>query len=54
MIVHTDNHYIVRVNVNGTDYYTDNAASDGAHTSRPFGEVYGSTSGSDMGTHLDY
>ncbi len=54
MIVYTSEHYIVRVNVNGTDYYTDNAALSGQHTSRPFGEVYGSTSGSDRGTHLDY
>ena len=53
-IVYTDSHYIVRVTINGHDYYTDNAANTGQHTSRPFGEVYGGTSGTDMGTHLSY
>lgn len=54
-IIHTDGHYIVKVTCDGTDYYTDNAANSGNHTTRPFGEVWnGNTSGSDMGTHLDY
>ena len=55
-IYHTTNHYIVKVNVDGTDYWTDNAASDGAHTTRPFGQVYGDdpSTATEMGTHLDY
>ena len=53
-IIHTDGHYIVRVTCEGKDYYTDNAANSGNHTTRPFGEVYGGKSGSEMGKHLDY
>ena len=57
VIVHTGaggGHYIVRVNVAGSTYYTDNAANTGNHTSRPFGEVYkGITDGSDIGTRIE-
>jgi len=54
VIVHTDGHYIVKVNVDGETYYTDNAASTGSHTTRPFGEVWrGITDGSEVGTRLE-
>lgn len=53
VIVHVPEHYIVRVTIDGKTYYTDNAASDGAHTTRPFGEVWrGNTSGSVVGTKI--
>ena len=46
-------HYIVKVTINGQVYYTDNAASSGSHTSRPFGEVWlGQTSGEEVGTKI--
>ena len=52
-IIHVPEHYIVRVTIDGKAYYTDNAASDGAHTTRPFGEVWrGITSGSEVGTKI--
>ena len=54
VIVHTDGHYIVKLNIAGQTYYTDNAAADGSHTTRPFGEVWrGITSGSEVGTRLE-
>lgn len=47
-------HYIVKVTINGQVYYTDNAASSGSHTSRPFGEVWlGATSGTEVGTKIE-
>lgn len=54
-IYHTTNHYIVKVNVDGKDYWTDNAANSGSHTTRPFGEVYGDdpSTATECGTHLD-
>lgn len=51
-IIHTSGHYIVKVTVDGQTYYTDNAANSGQHTSRPFGEVWGSTSGSEVGKKI--
>lgn len=46
-------HYIVKVTIKGQVYYTDNAASSGNHTSRPFGEVWlGATSGEEVGTKI--
>lgn len=45
-------HYIVKVTINGKDYYTDNAASSGYHTSRPFGEVFGQPIGDEVGTRI--
>jgi len=45
-------HYIVRVKVNGQTYYTDNAASTGSHTTRPFGQVFGQPIGSEVGTKI--
>ena len=54
-IVYVPGHYIVRVPVNGKNWFTDNAANTGQHTSRPFGQVWrGITSGTDKGTHLSY
>lgn len=53
VIVHTTGHYIVKVKAGGKTYYTDNAASTGSHTSRPFGEVWrGITNGSEVGTKI--
>lgn len=53
VILHVPSHYIVRVTIDGKNYFTDNAASDGAHTTRPFGEVWrGNTSGSVVGTKI--
>lgn len=55
VIVAVPGHYIVKVNANGQTYYTDNAASTGSHTTRPFGQVWnGVTDGEERGTHLDY
>ena len=53
-ILHTTNHYIVRVTCDGKDYYTDNAANSGNHTTRPFGEVYGDdpSTGSEIGAKI--
>ena len=45
-------HYIVKVTINGKDYFTDNAATSGNHTSRPFGEVFGQPIGSEVGTRI--
>ena len=45
-------HYIVRVKVKGKVYATDNAASDGQHTTRSFGEVWGPSSGTAKGTKI--
>lgn len=46
-ILHVPGHYIIRLIINGKKYYTDNAASTGSHTTRPFGQVWrGMTSGS--------
>jgi hypothetical protein len=54
-IVHVPDHYIVRLTIKGKNWFTDNAAVTGQHTSRPFGQVYHNmTSGTDMGTHLSY
>ena len=54
VIVHTDGHYIVKLNISGKTYFTDNAANSGNHTSRPFGEVWrGITSGSEVGTKIE-
>ena len=54
VIVHTSGHYIVKLTIKGKIYYTDNAASTGAHTSRPFGEVWRDiTSGSEVGTKIE-
>ena len=55
VIIHTQHpkvgHYIVRLKINGKYYYTDNAASSGAHTTRAFGKVWeGITKGSNRGT----
>ena len=36
----------------GKEYYTDNAASSGSHTSRPFGEVFGQPIGDEVGTRI--
>lgn len=53
VILHVPSHYIVRVTIDGKNYFTDNAASDGAHTTRPFGEVWrGNTNGSVVGTKI--
>ena len=53
VIVHTPKHYIVKLKINGKTYYTDNAASTGSHTTRPFGEVWrGITSGEEVGTKI--
>ena len=53
VIVHVPSHYIVKLTIDGKTYYTDNAASDGQHTTRPFGEVWrGNTSGSVVGTRI--
>lgn len=56
-IIHTSGkdgggHYIVRVTIDGKTYYTDNASTTGSHTSRPFGEVWGPTSGSEVGKKI--
>ena len=45
-------HYIVKVTIGGKEYFTDNAASSGYHTSRPFGEVFGQPIGSEVGTRI--
>lgn len=45
-------HYVVKVICNGKEYYTDNAATSGNHTTRPFGEVFGQPIGSDVGTKV--
>lgn len=53
VIVHVPSHYIVKLTIKGKTYYTDNAASDGQHTTRPFGEVWhNNTSGSVVGTKI--
>ena len=53
VIVHVPEHYIVKLSIGGKTYYTDNAASTGSHTSRPFGEVWrGVTSGSEVGAKI--
>ena len=53
VIIHVPNHYIVKVTIDGKAYYTDNAAADGAHTTRPFGEVWhNNTSGTVVGTKI--
>jgi len=53
VIVHVPSHYIVKLTIDGKTYYTDNAAEDGKHTTRPFGEVWrGNTSGSVVGTKI--
>lgn len=53
VIVHVPNHYIVKLDIGGKTYYTDNAADDGKHTTRPFGEVWrGNTSGSVVGNRI--
>lgn len=53
VIVHVPSHYIVKLTINGKTYYTDNAASDGQHTTRAFGEVWrGNTNGSEVGTKI--
>ncbi|WP_407422059.1 hypothetical protein [Methanobrevibacter sp.] len=53
VILHVPEHYIVKVTIKGKAYFTDNAASDGQHTTRPFGEVWrGNTSGSVVGTKI--
>lgn len=56
-IIHTSGkdgqgHYIVRVKIDGKNYYTDNASNTGSHTSRAFGEVWGPTSGSEVGKKI--
>ena len=56
-IVHTagkdgKGHYIVKLDISGQTYYTDNAASTGSHTTRSFGSVWGPTSGSVVGTKI--
>lgn len=45
-------HYIVRVTINGKQYFTDNAASSGCHTTRPFGQVFGQPIGSEVGKRI--
>ena len=53
VIVHVPSHYIVKLTIDGKTYYTDNAADDGKHTTRPFGQVWrGNTSGSVVGTKI--
>ena len=53
VIMHVPNHYIVKLTISGKTYYTDNAASDGQHTTRAFGEVWNNnTSGSEVGTRI--
>lgn len=53
VIVHVPSHYIVKLTIDGKTYYTDNAASDGQHTTRAFGEVWrGNTSGTEVGTRI--
>ncbi len=53
VIVHVPGHYIVKLTIKGSTYYTDNAASTGSHTTRPFGQVWnGNTSGSVVGTKI--
>ena len=53
VIVHVPSHYIVKLTIDGKTYYTDNAAEDGKHTTRPFGEVWrGNTSGTVVGTKI--
>jgi len=57
VIVHVNNHYIVKTEINGKSYLSDSSGAEGAHNTRPFGEVFtydGVTSGSVVGTHLDY
>lgn len=52
-IVHVTGHYIVRVTIKGKNYFTDNAAATGSHTSRAFGKTWkGMTKGSVVGTHI--
>lgn len=52
-IVHTPNHYIVKITIDKKTYYTDNAAATGSHTTRAFGEVWRNiTSGSSVGTKI--
>lgn len=53
VIVHVPSHYIVKLSIGGKTYYTDNAAADGQHTTRAFGQVWnGNTSGSEVGTKI--
>lgn len=57
-IIHTKHpkagHYIVRLNIGGKYYYTDNAASTGKHTTRAFGKVWeGITKGTNKGTIVE-
>ena len=53
VIVFVPGHYIVKVNVNGKTYYTDNGWTEGQLSKRPFGEVWrGITSGSEIGTRV--
>ncbi len=47
-----EGHYIVKLDINGQTYYTDNAAASGSHTTRPFGSVYGPKTNDVVGTKI--
>ena len=47
-----EGHYIVKLDIDGQTYYTDNAASSGSHTTRAFGSVYGPTTNDVVGTKI--
>lgn len=51
-IMHTTGHYIVRMTINGTYYWTDCSAANGQLCNKAFNEVYGYKGGSDCGTRL--
>lgn len=50
-ILHVPGHYIIRLIINGKKYYTDNAASTGSHTTRPFGQVWKNMTNGSVVTH---
>ena len=54
MIYSTTDHYIVKVNVDGQDYWTDSSGAEGAHNQRKFGDVYGDdpSTATEVGTHI--
>ena len=49
-------HYIVKVSISGKDYYTDSSGAEGAHNTRPFGQIWPNngaiSSGSTVGTKI--
>ena len=53
-IRHTPNHYIVKMRINGQDYWCDCSGSNGGKVNKAFNTIYGPKGGSKVGTIIPY